>query len=122
MTVIVASKKDYKGSVTPVGLNVETTIIEIDGESDDYMVEGYLDLSSLGDGEEVEIREYIAVDGSSFAVFISATFTGVLDNPVIRFHTKTLLSSMKYKVTMIQKSGILRTFPYGFIEEILGSM
>ncbi|RLB79796.1 MAG: hypothetical protein DRH17_13155 [Deltaproteobacteria bacterium] len=119
--VVIASKTPYSGSVTPTDLNVETTVIEITGESDDYIVEGYIDLSQMQSGDEVEVREYIAVDGTNYRIFLKATFSGVQEQPVVRFHAKTLLSSMKYKVTLIQRAGTLRTFPYSFIKEVMGS-
>jgi hypothetical protein len=48
------------------------------------------------------------------------TYSGPVSDPIIRFHTKTLLYNMMYKVTITQTSGTLRSFPYGFILEVLG--
>jgi len=121
MPVIIADKKTYGGSVTLPDLNIETTIVEIGPEIDDYIVEGYIDLSQLAEGDAVTVCEYIAVDGVNYRKFICADFSGQLDNPVIRFHAKTLLASMKYKVTITQKRGTPRSFPYGFIVEIMGT-
>ena len=119
--IVIASKTPYSGTVTPSDLNVETTVIEITGESDDYIVEGYLDLSQLQSGDEVVVREYIAVDGTNYRLFLKATFSGVQEQPIVRFHAKTLLKNMKYKVTITQTQGTLRSFPYGFIKEVMGS-
>jgi len=85
------------------------------------MVEGYVDLSALASGDEVEIREYIAVDGVNYRLFIGpVTYSGPVPEPVKRFHTKTMLYNMKYKVTITQTAGTLRSFPYGFVLEVLG--
>ena len=121
MPVVVASKTRYSGTVTPTDLNVETTVVEIGAQADDYLVEGYIDLSQLAAGDEVVVKEYIAVDGVNYREFCTVTYSGPVPEPVIRFHTKTLLYNMKYKVTIMQTKGILRSFPYGFILEVLGT-
>jgi hypothetical protein len=119
--VVVASKTEYTGTVTPSDLNVETTVVEITGASDDYIIEGYIDLSQLQSGDAVEVREYIAVDGANYQLYARVTYSGPVSEPVIRFHAKTLLYNMKYKVTIIQTQGTLKSFPYGFIQEVLGA-
>jgi hypothetical protein len=118
--VVVASKTRYSGTASPTALNTETTVVEITGASDDYIVEGYIDLSQLASGDAVEVREYIAVDGVNYRLYARVTYSGPVSEPVIRFHAKTLLYNMKYKVTIIQTSGTLRSFPYGFVQEVLG--
>jgi hypothetical protein len=100
--VVVASKTRYLGTVTPTDLNVETVVVEIPSQADDYLIEGYLDLSQLAEGDEVVVREYIAVDGVNYQLFCQVTYSGPVSEPVIRFHTKTLLYNMKYKVTVTQ--------------------
>jgi hypothetical protein len=120
--VIVASKTRYGGTVTPSGLNVETVVVGIPAQSDDYLVEGYIDLSALASGDTVVIREYIAVDGQNYRTFATVTYSGPVSDPVIRFHTKTLLASMLYRVTITQTSGTLRSFPYGFVVEVMGTV
>jgi hypothetical protein len=120
--VVVASKTRYGGTVRPSGLNVETVVVDIPAQSDDYLVEGYIDLSALASGDVVVIREYIAVDGVNYRTFATVTYSGPVSDPVIRFHTKTLLASMPYRVTVVQTSGTLRSLPYGFIVEVLGTV
>lgn len=120
IVVVIESKTRYHGNVTPPSLGTETVVIEIAGEKNDYIVEGYLDLSQLGAGDSVDIVEYIAVDGVNYRPFLKSTFTGAQEQPVIRFHSKTLLNTMKYKVTITQSAGTLRTFPYAFIKEVMG--
>jgi hypothetical protein len=120
--VVVASKTRYSGTVTPADLNIETVVVEIPGQSDDYLVEGYIDLSQLVAGDEVVIKEYIAVDGVNYQLFCQVTYTGPVQEPVIRFHTKTLLYNMKYKVTIMQTAGTVRSYPYAFIVEVMGTV
>jgi hypothetical protein len=122
MPIIVSSKTRYVGSVTPPSLNTETTVVEITAQSDDYMVEGWIDLGNLASGDTVVIKEYVSVDGTNYRLFIpSTTYNGPVDAPAIRFHTKQFTYNMKYKVTITQTAGTLRSFPYGFILEVLGS-
>jgi hypothetical protein len=121
MPIIVASKTRYSGSVTPSALNTETTVIEITAQSDDYIVEGFLDLANLASGDTVVVKEYIAIDGTNYRLFTQPTYSGVVSEPAIRFHTKVLLYNMKYKVTITQTAGTLRSFPYGFTLEVLGT-
>jgi len=122
MPVFIYEKKTYSGEVSPPSLNVETTVIEIAGELEEYMVEGYIDVSQLQSGDSITIREYIAVDGVNYNTYITLTLTGPQQDPVLRFHTKTLLRNMKYKITITQTSGTIRTFKYGFIEEVMMSV
>jgi len=121
MPVVIASKSRYSGSVTPSALNAETTVLEVIGQSDDYIVEGYIDVSQLASGDVLEIREYIAVDGVNYRLFLKTALSGPVSEPVIRFHAKTLLYNMKYKVTVIQTAGSTpKFFPYGFVVEVMG--
>jgi len=120
MTIVVATKTRYSGTVTPSDLNVETVVVEMGPESDDYIVEGYIDLSQLQSGDEVTVCEYIAVDGQNPQRYACVDYSGPVSDPVIRFHAKTLLYNMLYRVTITQKAGTIRSFPYGFIKEVLG--
>ncbi len=122
MPVIISSKMRYTGSVTPPSLNTETTVVDIPPQSDDYMVEGYIDLGTLTSGDQVVVREYIALDGTSYRTYATVTYDGPVGDPIVRFHTKTIPYSAKYRVTITQTSGILRSFYYGFILEVLESV
>ena len=119
MVIVIASKTRYSGTVTPTDLNVETVVVEIGAQADDYIVEGYIDLSALASGDAVKVREYIAVDGVNYQLFCQVTYSGPVSEPIIRFHSKQLLYNMKYKATITQTSGTLRSFPYGFLLEVM---
>lgn len=121
MPVVIANKAKYTGIATVSQLNQETTVVELGPFSDDYMIEGYIDLSGLQSGDTTIVNEYIALDGANYTLLYSATVTGPAPQPAVRFHTKTLLSSMKYKVTVNQTAGTPRNVPYYFIVEVMGS-
>jgi hypothetical protein len=122
MPIIIASKTRYSGTVSPSALNTETTVVEITAQSDDYIVEGWIDLGALASGDTVVIKEYVAVDGVNYRTFITASYNGPLTDPIIRFHSKQFTYDMKYKVTITQTAGTLRSFPYRFILEVMGSL
>jgi hypothetical protein len=122
MPVVIATKSRYSGTVTPPDLNVETTVIEVAGADDDYIVEGWLDLGNLASGDSVVIREYVAIDGVNYRLFTEVRIDGPVREPAIRFHTKQLSRDMMYKVTITQVSGTPRSFPYKFIVEVMGTV
>jgi hypothetical protein len=120
MPVVVATKTRYSGTTTPTALNAETTVVEVGAQNDDYIVEGWLDLGNLVDGDTVIIKEYVAVDGVNYRLFTQARVDGPVPEPAVRFHAKLLGYNMKYKVTITQVAGTPRSFPYFFILEVLG--
>jgi hypothetical protein len=122
MPVIIQSKTRYTGTVTPPDLNVETTVVEIESQPDDYIIGGWIDLGALDLGDTVTIKVYVAVDGVNYRLYASATYSGPVSDPVARIHEMQICKTMKYKVTIIQTSGTLRSFPYGFILEVMGSV
>jgi hypothetical protein len=119
--VIIASKTRHTGAVTPPALGAETTIIEIAPQADDYIVEGYIDLRNLQPVDTLQVIEYMAVDGTNYGPFLIATFFGEQREPVARIHSKILVYSMKYKLTVTQQTGAPKTIPYAIIVEVLGT-
>lgn len=120
--VVIASKTRYTGTVTPPATGVETTVVDIPPQADDYMVEGYIDLAQLTAGDSVLVKELVALDGSSFRAFTNIIYTGPVDEPVVRFHTKTLPAQAGYRVTVTPLTGAPRTIPYAFILEVMGTL
>lgn len=120
MPIVITSKIRYKGTITPSGLNVETTVIEISPRSDEYMVEGYIDLGNMQYGDVITIKEYISVDGTNVRTFIEKEYADEQKEPIIRFYTKTIDRDSTYKVTIKQTSGVIRSFPYVFFREDFG--
>lgn len=119
MPVRVGSKTDYVGTVSLSGLNTETAVVEITAQSDDYIVEGWLDTSALQSGDTLVITEYVSVDGTNYQVFDQVTLTDAQSTPVLRFHSRMLYKNMMYKVTVNQTAGTPRSFPYAFILQVL---
>jgi hypothetical protein len=122
MPVVIASKTRYSGTVSPSALNTETTVVEVGAQSDDYIVEGWIDLGALQSGDTVVIKVYVAVDGVNYRTYATVSYTGPVSDPIIRIHSTQLLYNMKFKVAITQTSGTLRSFPYGFIVEVMGSI
>jgi hypothetical protein len=121
MPVVIASKTRYADVVTPPEIGAETTVIEIAPQTDDYIVEGYLDLRNLEPVDTLQIIEYIAVDGTNYGPFLIATFFGQQREPVVRVHSKMLAYSMRYKLTVTQQTGVPKSIPYAIIVEVLGT-
>ena len=122
MPVIITSKTEYVGTASPSSLNSETTIVEFGPETDTFIVEGWIDLSQLQSGDTVVIKVYVAVDGTNYHTYATATYYGPVSDPVVRIYSMQLCKSMKFKVTITQTTGTLRSFPYGFIKEVTGSI
>jgi hypothetical protein len=123
MPVIVFAKYDYTGVVNITKTNQEIAVVDIPPQSDDYMVEGYVDLSSLQQGDVLVVTEYMALDGISYKSFASYSFSGPLPTPIYRFHTKTLYKGMAYRITVKLVAGTTpKSVPYAFILEVLASV
>jgi len=122
MPIIIQSKEVIKGTAKPSDLGEEVVLIEIPDQEDDYIVEGYIDLSQMLTGDEVTIIELIAVDGLTQQPYCIATFVDKQTEPVVRLHTKTIRKDGKYKVVLRQDKGTLREFSYYFIKLNYGSI
>ena len=117
--VRIASKTRYQDSVTPSDLNVETDLINLADQSDDYIVEGYVSLQNMAAGDSVEIKVYIAVDGANQVLSDKMTFSDAQDIPVVRVLAHVLPYNAKFRVTVTQTAGTLRAFPYAFIVQVM---
>ncbi len=120
MPVIISQKTNYVGTVNVNQLDQEIVVVDISNSEDDYIVEGYIDLSSLRQDDVLIVTEYMSVDGVNLRPFAQYSFTGPLSTPIYRFHTKTLCRFMSYRVTVRLITGsIPKTIPYAFIVELL---
>jgi hypothetical protein len=123
MPVIVSRKIEYVGSVNVSQLDQEVAVVDIPGNADDYIVEGYIDLSSLQQSDVLIVTEYMSVDGVNLRPFAQYSFSGPLVAPIYRFHTKTLYKSMAYRVAVrLVQGSVPKTIPYAFIVEVLGTL
>jgi len=122
MPVIISRKINHVGSVNVSQLDQEVTVVDISGNEDDYMVEGYVDLSSLQQDDVLIVTEYMAVDGVNLRPFARYSFSGPLLVPIYRFHTKTLYKEMRYRVAIqLVEGSVPKVVPYAFIVEVLGT-
>lgn len=105
--------------MTPSALNVETDIINLGNQTDDYIIEGSISLRNLQSDDVVIIRNYIAVDGTNQDKSDEVTFAGTQDIPVVRIPALTLAYNAKFRITITQTSGTPRSFPYTIIQQIM---
>ncbi|RLI87287.1 MAG: hypothetical protein DRP01_02210 [Archaeoglobales archaeon] len=118
MPVRIKEKVRSQGSVTPP-LDTETDIINLADQSDDYIIEGQIDLSNMASGDKVTIKVYIAVDGTNQRLSDQITFSGAQTIPVVRIMAHTIPYNGKFRVTITQTEGTSRSFPYTFIYQIM---
>jgi len=119
MPVRIKEKHRVQGSVTPSALDTETDLINLGDQLDDYIIEGQIDLSELQSGDAVTIKVYIAVDGTNQRLSDKLDFSGAQEIPIVRVVAHTIPYNGKFRVTITQTSGTLRTFPYSFIYQIM---
>jgi len=119
MPVRIKEKHRVQGSVTPSELDTETDLINLGDQSDDYIIEGQIDLSALQSGDAVTLKVYIAVDGTNQRLVDKLDFSGAQEIPVVRVVAHTIPYNGKFRVTITQTAGTLRTFPYSFIYQIM---
>jgi hypothetical protein len=117
--VRIRSKTRLQGSVTPTDLNVETDIVNLPDQYDDYIVEGMVSLRNMAAGDAVTLRIYVAVDGVTQDKVDELSFLGVPDIPVVRVPATTVPYNGKFRVTVTQTAGTLRPFPYAFIVQVM---
>jgi len=94
-------------------------MINLADQTDDYIIEGQIDLSQLASGDEVVIKVYIAVDGVNQRLSDQMTFSGAQTVPIVRVMAHTVAYNAKFRVTITQTAGTLRTFYYTFIYQIM---
>jgi len=119
MPVRIRSKTRLQGSVTPSALGVETNIVNLGDQTDDYIIEGQISLQNMASGDTVIIRTYIAVDGTNQVKSGEMTFTGAQEIPVVRIPAATLAYNAKFRLTITQTAGTLRSYPYTIIYQVM---
>ena len=120
MPVRIKEKQRLTGTVTPSALNTETNVINLADQSDDYIIEGYIDLANMASDDVVELKAYIAVDGANQRLLDKITFSGAQEIPVVRIVAHTVPYNGKFRITITQKAGsTLKSFPYAFIVQIM---
>jgi len=101
-----------EGTVAMTGAEDTVVVDEIAGNPLRHL-DGYIDLSPMGSGDTVIIRQYIKISATGdYVKFAEETFSGVQPLPLL--HILTLPARYGIKVTMQQTSGTNRTFTYQF--------
>jgi len=119
MPVRIKSKTRLQGSVTPSALGVETDIVNLGDQTDDYIIEGQISLQNMAAGDTVIIRTYIAVDGANQIKSDEMIFTDEQKIPVVRIPAATLAYNAKFRLTITQTAGTLRSYPYTIIYQVM---
>jgi hypothetical protein len=73
----------------------------------------------MASGDAVVIKTYIAVDGANQKQVDQITLTGAQTIPVVRIPSCTVAYNGKFRVTITQTSGTIRSYPYSFIVQIM---
>ena len=119
MPVRIKQKLRLVGTVTPSELNAETTVISLDVQSNDYIVEGFISLRNMSSGDSIIIREYVIIDGTNYDKTDEITFSAVPNIKVVRVPAITISYNGQFKVTITQTAGTVRSYPYVFIVQVL---
>jgi hypothetical protein len=119
MPVRIRTKSRLQSSVTPAALNQETDIINLADQTDDYIVEGQISLQNMASGDAVVIKTYIAVDGANQKQVDQITLKDTQTIPIVRIPSCTVAYNGKFRVTITQTSGTIRSYPYSFIVQIM---
>ena len=119
MPVRIRTKYRYKGTVQVTELNTEYDVINLDVQDDDFILEGYIDLSQLASGDTVVLRLYVAVDGANRKLMDRMTIYGPIDPPIVRIPAHTFGYDMQPRITITQTSGIIRQIPYYFLLQLM---
>lgn len=119
MGVRIKTKERITGSFVVPGLNSEASmwVVDVD-EDDDYIVEGMIDLSQVQDGDEVEFKSYVAVDGSNWRLLDIYRISGEPQVKVLRIPAMTVPYNGKYKVSVLQTAGSPKSFVYVFWKQV----
>lgn len=119
MPVRIRAKTKIQTTITPSALNVETDLINLTDQTDDYIVEGQISLQNMALGDVVIIRTYMAVDGNNRVKVDEATFTETQEVPVVRIPAITVPANGKFRATITQTAGSVKSYPINFIIQIM---
>jgi len=119
MPVRIKAKTKIQTTITPSALNVETDLINLTDQTDDYIVEGQISLQNMASDDTVIIRTYIAVDGTNQIKTDEATISGTQPAPVVRIPATTVPANGKFKATITQTTGTVKSYPINFIVQIM---
>lgn len=100
-----------EGAVTLEVLNAEIDVVSVVSDALPVVVEGYVDLSGLGELHAVMMCEYVGWSGVEPKV-MSCQLYSKGDEPIVRFYSKTVY---KYRATVMLTQGMPPvSIPYSF--------
>jgi hypothetical protein len=73
----------------------------------------------MASGDAVVIKTYIAVDGTNQKQVDQITLKDAQTIPVVRIPSCTVAYNGKFRVTITQTSGTIRSYPYTFIVQVM---
>ena len=79
-------------------------------------ISGYIDLSEMGSGDEIIIRQYVKVLSTSpYQKYAEETYSGVQNPPLLYLQRRE--TDIGMKVTLQQTLGVYRKFLHNFVLE-----
>jgi len=78
-----------------------------------HVVDGYIDLSELADGESITVREYMQIkSGGSFILYAEETYSNAQSIPLLHITTKPARYGLKVELYMSSAPSADRNFDY----------
>jgi hypothetical protein len=104
-------KKHSSGSIVADGTE------QVVAETSSLMkLSGYIDLSNMGAGDRVVIRQYMRLsEGGAYRKYAEDNYAEAQDPPLVYITTKVLVSGSR--VTIQQTAGSFKSFDYSFAKE-----
>ncbi|MEO2151346.1 MAG: hypothetical protein ABGW50_01645 [Thermococcus sp.] len=119
MPYVIQNINVYSGTAT-LTVGTETEIVSITPSGNPIsIIEGFIDVSQMSSGTELDIYEYISQDGTTFLKFTAAKLLTPPQAPLIHFYSKAVPGGGGYKVTALQNGGTGITVSYYFVEYVL---
>jgi len=80
-------------------------------------LEGYIDLSNMTEGDTIILKRYVKIkEGGSYKLHAKETYSGVQEEPLIRF--PEIAGRYGIKITIQQIAGTYKSFDYQFFKII----
>jgi len=104
-----------EGTLVADGSEQNLILDEVEGNPQRHL-EGYLDLSSLQDGDVVIIRQYMKISPTgNYVKYAEETYSGAQSLPLLHIITKPARYGLK--LTLQQTQGTYRSFTYQFFRK-----
>jgi len=99
------------GKGTLIADGTEQTLLEYVGMA---MIQGYIDLQNMTEGDTVRIRAYVKIiEDGDYKLYEEEVYSGAQPQPALYFVPK--LSGYAFKATLEQIAGVYKSFDYVFV-------